>query len=475
MKARLITVLTGIIAIGVINCCQIANASNYLNQTDKLVGLWEHKADSAWKYIYEFQINNEQKISGIVHSYFYGLKDSESPIENIKILFPEIILQFGSPSNIEQVFVIDTVKNIMVSEIELPDQSKIKMVLHKLPSSNIDGIFSRSSQTTVYSPPVLRNDGISVGDLSENKPVKQSIDSAIFKIANKDYGIIFSLLIAHKNKLIVEEYFYNHDINTLENQSSVTKSIVALLTMAALNDNYIKGLDENINAYLDFDFSQTITIQNLLAMKAGMQIGEEAWRDSDNRLQTLLNRAIIKKPGSVLSYDNGIPNILNAILFDATNKQADQYARDRIFKKLKITDYNWDIGKQNGFPDGSGTLQLSSRAMLKIGLLLINNGKWGEELIIEAEFIHKLSERHTWYEKYKMGYGLMWWIKEIEINNKKFETIYASGSGGRFIITIPELDIVAVISGGNYMQSEHYKSWEILKPLILQIVENSKD
>ena len=472
MKQKLNIILTAIIAIMVISGYQTANGQTRTNQTDKVIGFWENKTDSVWKYIYEFRTNNDHSLSGIVHSYYYGLKDSETQIENINMLFPEVILQFGAPSNMEQVFTIDTLKNTMFSEIELPDQSKIKMVYHKLYSSQTDGVFPRKSKITTYSPPVLLNDGISVKDLSENKNIKRSIDSAISQIVNKDYGLIFSLLISHKNQLIAEEYFYDHNVNTLENLSSVTKSIVALLTMAAIDDHYIKGLNENINDYLDFNSSQTITIQNLLCMKAGMQLDEEAWRNSDNRLQTLLNRKIVDKPGTVLSYDNGIPNILNAIIFKATNEQADQYAADRVFKKIGISKYNWEIDKQNGFPDGSGTLQLTSREMLKIGLLVLNKGKWDGKVVIEEESIIKLSERHTWYDEYKMGYGLMWWIKEIEINNKQNEVIYASGSGGRFIIVIPELEITAVLTGGNYDMSEHYKSWEVLKPLISQIIKN---
>lgn len=474
MKKELIILVIAIFAIVSIGNCQNTSRDRSANLTDKVIGFWEHKPDSVWKYIYEFRLNNDHTLSGIVHSYYYGLKDSETQIEKITNHFPEVILQFGAPTNMEQVFIIDTVKNTMISEIQLPDQSKTKMIYNKLDSSQTDGVFPRKSKITVYSPPVLLNDGISVKDLSENKNITQSIDSAISQIVNKDYGTIFSLLISHKNQLIAEEYFYDHDVNTLENLSSVTKSIVALLTMAAIDDHYIKGLDENINIYLDFNSSQEITIQNLLSMKAGMQLDdEEAWRYSDNRLQTLLNREIIDKPGTVLSYDNGIPNILNAIIFKATNKQADQYAADRIFKKVGISKYNWEIDKQKGFPDGSGTLQLSSRDMLKIGLLILNKGKWDGKTVIEKESINKLSERHTWFDQYKMGYGLLWWIKEIEINNKLNEVIYASGSGGRFIIVIPELDIAAVLTGGNYDMSEHYKSWELLKPIISQIVKDS--
>jgi len=474
MKKELIILITAIFANVSIGNCQNTSGETGTNITNKVIGFWEHKADSVWKYIYEFHTNNDHSLSGIVHSYYYGLKDSETRIEKITIHFSEVILQFEAPSNMQQVFIIDTVKNTMVSEIKLPDQSKMKMVYHKLDSSQTDGVFPRKSQITAYTPPILLNDGISVKDLSENKNIKQSIDSAISQIISKNYGTIFSLLISHKNQLIVEEYFYDHNINTLENLSSVTKSIVALLTMAAIDDHYIMGLDDNINTYLDFNSSQPITIQNLLSMKSGMQIDkEEGWRYSDNRLNTLLNREIINKPRTVLLYDNGIPNILNAIIFKATNKQADQYAADRIFKKIGISKYNWEIDKQNGFPDGSGTLQLSSRDMLKIGLLVLNKGKWGGKTIIEEESINKLSERHTWYDKYMMGYGLLWWIKEIEVNDKQNEVIYASGSGGRFIIIIPELEIAVVLIGGNYDMSEHYKSWELLKPLISQIVKNS--
>ena len=35
----------------VIDGCQIANSKTNTNITNKVIGFWEHKADSVWKYI----------------------------------------------------------------------------------------------------------------------------------------------------------------------------------------------------------------------------------------------------------------------------------------------------------------------------------------------------------------------------------------------------------------------------------------
>ena len=51
MKTNPILVLTAIIAIVVTSGCQIANGETSTNNTDEVVGFWEHKADSVWKYI----------------------------------------------------------------------------------------------------------------------------------------------------------------------------------------------------------------------------------------------------------------------------------------------------------------------------------------------------------------------------------------------------------------------------------------
>jgi CubicO group peptidase (beta-lactamase class C family) len=86
--------------------------------------------------------------------------------------------------------------------------------------------------------------------------------------------------------------------------------------------------------------------------------------------------------------------------------------------------------------------------MLKMGLLVLNNGKWKGEQLIPAEFVERASSpiRKTYGNS---SYGYFWWTEDYEIAGRKYHCKQGRGAGGQFIFMFPELDLIAVVTAHN--------------------------
>jgi hypothetical protein len=49
-----------------------------------------------------------------------------------------------------------------------------------------------------------------------------------------------------------------------------------------------------------------------------------------------------------------------------------------------------------------------------------------------------------------MEYGYLWWRGTQEVDGRKVEAFWAQGNGGQIIFICPELDLVAVFTGGSF-------------------------
>ena len=69
--------------------------------------------------------------------------------------------------------------------------------------------------------------------------------------------------------------------------------------------------------------------------------------------------------------------------------------------------------------------------------------------------------------KDKNGYGYLWWHKTYTVNGRKIKSIEARGNGGQYIFVVPELDIVSVITAGNYRNGKTQQPETIFEQYIL--------
>lgn len=127
---------------------------------------------------------------------------------------------------------------------------------------------------------------------------------------------------------------------------------------------------------------------------------------------------------------------------------------------MGISNYQWQINDQTGLPEAGWRTSMTSRAMVKLGILAMNKGQWkGEQLIPEA-FIAKATSRiidtgdnAVYFGGCRgvsnEGYGYFWWNADLKVGDKSYYCANAQGGGGQFIILIEELDLIVVVTGHN--------------------------
>ena len=126
---------------------------------------------------------------------------------------------------------------------------------------------------------------------------------------------------------------------------------------------------------------------------------------------------------------------------------AKDFIRDELWGRIGVSSYHWqdDI---SGLPKSAAGSSVRSRDMLKMGMLVMNKGKWQDQQLIPAEFVERATSPIT-YTYGKSHYGYFWWGEDVEVEGKTYRCKQGRGAGGQFIFMFPELDLIAVATAHN--------------------------
>lgn len=324
-------------------------------------------------------------------------------------------------------------------------------------------------QAYIETSPANRNDGIEVGKLGGDAGNKDLITALAKEIAQGAHGKYDSLLIAHNNKLLFESYFLRGRVNLPHPQSSATKVYISTVLGRAMQLGYLSmaDLDKPIISFLkDIDRSKltkgadTITLHDALTMRSGIRITEEQWQEhnknpTDAKGQKLAQlylemSAPITKESQTFNYQND-PMLVMQVIEAVVPGSAHDFIKKEVMDKLDIDTYGWKPDEVSGLP---GSSSMTSRAMLKIGMLAMNKGKWkGEQLIPEA-FIRRAKQRLLYTgdddifgggkDVSRQGYGYYWWGTDLHVGDYRYESASAQGGGGMYVLLVEELDLIIV-------------------------------
>ena len=135
-------------------------------------------------------------------------------------------------------------------------------------------------------------------------------------------------------------------------------------------------------------------------------------------------------PGSFF-YNNSACHINSHIIFYKTEMTPLEFGNSYLFPQLGIENPNWDAGYQN-INDGSSSLYLNLRDMVKLGQLYLQDGLSGSDQIISSDWVERATNVQTgsgW------NYGYLWWLQDNEGTSYS-----AQGFGGQVIAVYPEYD-----------------------------------
>ncbi|EGM76333.1 penicillin-binding protein, beta-lactamase class C [Rheinheimera sp. A13L] len=258
--------------------------------------------------------------------------------------------------------------------------------------------------------------------------------------------------------------------------ASVTKAVTATLTGIALQqtgltvDTTLAQLLPQHPVIKADPLKASISLHQLLSMQAGFVWDEWTGQDlvklwqQQNFVYYLLQQPNTG-PGKSWAYNSALPNLVLQLLQQQLKQQLQPWAKQQLFDKLGVTNYRWDT-QPDGVPEGSARLWLTPRDMLKLGILYLQQGQWQGEQLLPLGWVQQMTSRHA---KSPAGdYGYYFWLRQQD--GVSYYT--AEGDGGQYIAVFPTLDMVLVLTQGNYQQWALYKTQADL--IIQQLILSSK-
>jgi len=312
-------------------------------------------------------------------------------------------------------------------------------------------------------------------------PEEQGVDSKllekVFDFVEENDLNLHSLLVIRHGNAVLDASFFPYTPNTLHDLASCTKSFTSTLVGIAIDKGYIKSVKQPVLDLLkgrevaNVDTrKKAMTLEHLLTMSSGLacyaEPGEITLREmfqSADWVKFTLDLPMIEAPGTRFEYCSPASYLLSAIVQETTGMATLDFARLHLFEPLGISEIIWPVSPQ-GINHGWGDLHLLPHDMAKLGYLFLNNGQWDGKEIISPDWVAKATSKHATPPEI-FGYGYQWWLAAPGIYT-------AIGRGGQTIITVPELDMVLVTTGG--LQTEDVnKLFEELTTFILTAGEST--
>ncbi|WP_409340278.1 serine hydrolase [Paenibacillus sp. MBLB4367] len=185
-----------------------------------------------------------------------------------------------------------------------------------------------------------------------------NLDQYTKQIKDRIAASAAAVYVMKDDEIIHEWYSGNHifhngarkvDEFSQFNVNSTRVTYVGLAAAIAINDNAIKGLDDPISKYLsnyDNNILGNTTIRHLVTRTTGLQF--------------LGNGSVVRKYEEGTSFEGKKPEVLAAIIKNATGKTVAEIIDERVLKPLGLTQTEWrtegketlvcDINDPNSYP-----------------------------------------------------------------------------------------------------------------------------
>jgi len=248
-------------------------------------------------------------------------------------------------------------------------------------------------------------------------------------------------------------YSYGH-LGLVSYLASSRKSIMSMLYGKYVANGTIK-LDTTLGELgIDDDqgllpIEKTATIRHVLMASSGVYHPAGSPGGSENG-----PKRGSMKPGENFLYNNWDFNVAGAIFQQLTGKSVHQAFADDLAGPLQLEDFDLSRQRMMGYvPRRSKYLGyhffLSGRDMARLGLCMINGGKWNGKEVVPASWVKESTTMKVPGSKiagdHSEGYAYLWWIPTESRKSPQWVGSYAAqGNYGQYIVCLPALDMVVV-------------------------------
>lgn len=361
---------------------------------------------------------------------------------------------------------------------------------------DIESILKKTTSPSFkYTVPIEEGYGWEISTLEAEGFKTEIIEKLITDVKTKKFKRIHDILLVRNNKLVLDAEFPETDVIrpgvawlTQEDGShyiaSATKSLVAT-TLGIAIDKGLIGSEQDLlydyyyQYYSSFenmsDEKSQITLDDLLTMRAGYQCedgdGVTMWSDKPDMIKYILDRPMAYESGTGFHYCSGNTNVLGDLIGRVSGFGFDDFMYKNLFKPLGMREPKYIYHSESGKPRLGSGIFMQPRDMAKFGQLYLQEGKWNGKQIISREWI-TLTTTSVFVVGDGRYYAHHWWRKDFIIDGEIYNMYYAAGNGGQVIYVYPEMQLVIVMTGGNYDDDLMFQNQPMIEDYILPSLLN---
>ena len=313
-----------------------------------------------------------------------------------------------------------------------------------------------TGHTTAYidDHPYFENVVIDKGDQPQSWPQHKDYNTvpatSQLESTNDQLGTI-AFVIIKNDSLWYENYASDYGPESQTNSFSMAKSITVSLLAKAIEDGYIKSLDQPIGDFFEQYADAKTTVGDLASMASGLDWDESytspfsvtarAYYDDDIS-ETILNQKVVETPGEAFKYLSGNTQLLGMLIEKASGKKIAHYLSESFWKPLGMEqEALWQVDDaENNVAKTYCCIASNARDFARFGKLYKNHGYWNDKPILDSTFIATATHQR-FPDSPQYGYGF--WLSD-HLGKHIF---VMRGILGQYVITIPEDDVIIVRLG----------------------------
>lgn len=354
----------------------------------------------------------------------------------------------------------------------------------KIPADSFTHFYPRGwrTGTYTYAPPRARNDGWAVARAREVGMSEEKLATMVRTLVNSSVDSVnayrlHGILVARHGKLVLEEYFFGEHADKPHDTRSASKTLVSVVLGAAMQAGMKVGPDMPVFATMEEASStlgprkRAMTLRHLLTMSSGLDCddaspeyhagSEDILTDQDTNpdwLRTVLGLEMLRDPGAKAVYCSINPFLAGEVLARATGRSFPDLAWELVGAPLQMGRY-YILLTPLGESYMGGGARFLPRDFMKLAQLYANGGMWNGRRILSEAWVRESVEPRFLLGtqipapnvvRSEANYGYLWWSTQYRYQGRVIRAHHASGNGGQYAMSIPELGLVIAAWGGNY-------------------------
>ena len=292
---------------------------------------------------------------------------------------------------------------------------------------------------------------------------------------------LHSIMVLQHDKVLEEKFFQGDSAHILNSVSKTFTSTAVGLAISegllALDEKIVDIFPELVTENVS-DTMKRVTVRNLLTMNSGHGTEPGSVRRSDDWVKAFLESHLDYEPGTCYCYNSYGTYVLSAAVQKRSGQKVVDYLDTRLWQPLGIEKPNWQESPA-GINTGGWGLYLKTEDLARMGLCILNGGKFGGKQVIPADWVAEMGKnqvpsvnagvnQHQAVERgmdptnndWMQGYGYQMW-------RCRHNAFRADGANGQYIIIIPDKDAVIVTTANiRDMAEELNLIWDHILPAL---------